>query len=118
MKQNNNNREDNRKSLVTPVTLPGWAISPAEPSAPAVVEPEAATEPAADHQFIIAVGPEADRIWDAAEPPGEPCPQCGGLEWGENFKGDRHCPRCRPPHPKTKQLQRQAALLRRRSQCV
>jgi hypothetical protein len=33
--------------------------------------------------------------WPAGSvPPGEPCPNCGGLLWGEDLEGGRHCLDC------------------------
>ena len=108
---------------VSPVSVPAWLFtaSPvAEPITPAVAEPEAAEPEAvaaitadADHQFIVAAGADADAIWDAAEPPGDPCPKCGSLERWWDLLGNEHCQQCQPLH-RARALADLAARIRRR----
>ena len=82
---------------VPPVPLPAWALGPVPESCPA--------QSSATEQIIPTVAPSVAvcelvalpddyPAWEQAEPPGEPCPACGSLEYWLNLLGGRHCQIC------------------------
>jgi len=56
----------------------------------------------------------ADRLWETAIDPAEPCANCGSLELWQSLMGDWRCPKCDPP-VKAQRLRQQVDRMRKRT---
>ena len=101
-------------SLVTPVTLPDWALVAPPVGAVTPTAPDPTPRPAPAAVESEGVGTPWE---DAIEPP-PPCPKCGSMELWQNPLGTWRCQRCDgKPFRRSLQLASLAKRIRRRTKC-